>query len=472
MNTSDYFRREVLLELSKMAFEDRLEKDIHRIPYNIIPMDSADRYRCCEYKERAILKYRVWAALGYSVNEVDDAEHLNAYAKKENLDNKEGKLLTVLESACKACIKTPYFVTDVCQGCLARSCINACSFDSVKMENGRAKIDADKCKACGKCKTACPYGAILKLSVPCEEACPVSAIKKDELGRAKIEHASCISCGKCMKACPFGAVMERSQILDVIELVKSDNPAVAMVAPAIAGQFGVSMGKLYTALKQLGFREVYEVAKGAETTAENEAKEFNERINERGEKFMTSSCCYAYIRLVEKHMPELAPYVSHTRTPMHYTARLVQRDMPQATTVFVGPCLSKRKEGLQDEFVDYVINFHELEAMLAAKNINVKECEESSLPARPSAASRRFPTVGGVTKAVQEAAKSDAGIKAELINGLDSKTVAKLRAYCKVGCGDKNFLEIMACEGGCIGGPDALQDKLTAAREIEKDILS
>ncbi|ACC98034.1 Fe-hydrogenase large subunit family protein [Elusimicrobium minutum Pei191] len=467
INNSEHLKREVLVEIAAMFFHGNLEKDIHKIPYNIIPTGSEAQFRCCVYKERSILKFRVLAALGYSVNEVDEAEHLNNFVEQKDLNNKEGKLLTVLDSACKACMRSNYMVTEVCQGCVARQCIYDCPFNAISMQNGRAYIEPAKCKNCGKCKSACPYGAILKLNVPCEEACPVNAIKKDQKGRAIIDHSMCISCGRCMKVCPFGAIMERSQILNVLKAFNSDKKVVAMVAPAIAGQFDASMGVLTTALKKIGFDYVYEVAKGAEVTASNEAAEFKERVIEKRQKFMTSSCCFAYTKLVQKHVPELQQYISHTKTPMHYTAEIVRRELPGAVTVFIGPCLSKRKEGQQSGLVDFVLNFEELYAILTAKGINLLQCEEEKLENRPSGAAMRFPLAGGVTKAVRAASKEDLGIKAELINGLDQKVIYKLKAYCNGNC-PHNFLEVMTCLGGCVGGPDAIRDKIKAAVDVEK----
>ncbi len=466
-NNSEHFKREVLIEIAKMFFENRLERDIHKIPYNIIPKNSEERFRCCIYKERAIINYRALAAMGYSINGVDESAPLNSFVSQKDISkSNEGKLLTVLESACKSCMKSQFMITEVCQGCLNRGCMGECHFKAIDFKEGRAHIDQDKCKNCGKCLKACPYGAILKLTVPCEQACPTDAIKKDHKDRAHIDHSACISCGRCMKSCPFGAIMERGQILHVLKAFGGKKPVVAMIAPAIAGQFGVSMGKLAGALKEIGFSEVYEVALGADITAENEAQEFEERVIKGKEKFMTSSCCYAYIRLVQKHLPELQPYISHTKTPMYYTAQAVKKEMPGALTVFVGPCLSKRKEGQTNAQIDFVLNFEELNAMLIAKKIHLDNTKEVSFAhANTSAEARRFPLSGGVTKAVCAKGKN-LDIKAELINGLDQNVIYKLKAYAKNGCG-ANFLEIMSCQGGCVGGPDVIEDKIKAAKAVD-----
>ena len=134
------------------------------------------------------------------------------------------------------------------------------------------------------CVKACPYNAIVKISVPCEDACPVGAIKKDETGFASIDFDKCITCGKCISSCPFGAVHERSQIIDILKAIKEGKKVIAMIAPAIAGQFPGNIYQLKTAIVKAGFTDVYEVAQGADITAHNEAEEFIERMNEAKEK--------------------------------------------------------------------------------------------------------------------------------------------------------------------------------------------
>ncbi|MDR0646376.1 MAG: 4Fe-4S binding protein [Elusimicrobiota bacterium] len=187
---SEYFKNKVLTEISRMFFDGTLEKDINRIPFNIIPKGSEAAFRCCVYKERAILKLRALAALGYSVNEIDEALPLSEYVSRNNpqFDYNSSKLLTVMESACSACVKSRYMVSEICQACLSRKCENNCPFGAVSIESHKARIDNNKCKNCGKCKEACPYGAILKISVPCEDSCPVNAVKKTGKGIAVFDH--------------------------------------------------------------------------------------------------------------------------------------------------------------------------------------------------------------------------------------------------------------------------------------------
>ena len=153
-----------------------------------------------------------------------------------------------------------------------------------------------------------------------------------------------------------------------------------MYSPAIAAQFRAPHEQLEAALLDAGFSDVVEVAKGADITADKEAHEFEERM-EKGDKLMTTSCCSAYVRAVKIHVPSLLPCVSDTRSPMHYTAEMVKQKDPDCVAVFIGPCLAKRKEGMDDEYVDYVLSAEEIGALFIAKEIDIgqqapveKEC--------------------------------------------------------------------------------------------------
>ena len=472
MNTSDnkavYFKREALKRVVKAFDEGSLETKAYRIPFDVIPQDSKSAVRCCIYKERAVFRARTLAALGCSVEKDDEATSLNDYAKEALLRKDVPEVpLTVMDIACKGCVKARHIVTEACQGCLARPCQQACKFGAISFENGRSKIDADKCKNCGQCKEACPYNAITYVPVPCEQSCPVNAIHKGENGFAEIEFEKCISCGHCMEACPFGAIMERSQLIDILSSIKSTRKVCAMIAPSIVGQFNCTLPQLMTAVKKAGFDKVTEVAEGADITTANEARELIERL-EGGARFMTTSCCAAWIQAVKKHLPALKEFVSHTKTPASYTADIEKKN--GFTTVFVGPCVSKRVEGMEDPNIDYVMTYEELGAMLEAKGINPAECEETPLDPNISGEARYYGVTGGVAQAVENALNGKRPFKKLAINGLDKKAMLMLNAYAK-GAGDFQLLEVMSCKGGCIGGPCTLKKQAQVIKPI-KDLVA
>ena len=486
-----HIKKEILVRIIEAFFSDDFEEQARLIPYIMRPKGMEVPYRCCVYKERAIIKDRTIAGLGFSIEEDDETVSLAKYAKKA-LDRKkiDEKNLTVLQAACKGCSTNRIYVTDLCQGCIARPCLSSCKFGAISIENGRSVVDDSKCKRCQMCVSACPYKAIVKISVPCEDACPVGAIKKDETGFASIDFEKCINCGRCISACPFGAVHERSQIVDILKAIKSDKKVIAMIAPSIAGQFPGDIYQLKTAIKKAGFDDVYEVAQGADITANNEAKEFSERIasndwvgswvNEGGydekaepeaeekQKFMTTSCCAGYNQFIKKHLPEIKPYVSDTKTPLFYTAEIVKEKYPDAVTVFVSPCVAKRAESYDNENVDYVMNFEELGALFVAKHIQIVECEKSDYDKESSKQARNFGFSGGVAESVKASLKDESSVKACVINGLNKENIRLLKKFatsgvCDDGC---NLVEVMCCEGGCIGGNATMNNQRTAKKLI------
>jgi [FeFe] hydrogenase (group B1/B3) len=340
----------------------------------------------------------------------------------------------------------------LCQGCVARPCENTCKFGAIKVINGKSTIDSTKCKNCGMCAQVCPYQAIQKIIVPCENACPVGAIAKDDDGHAKIDFEKCISCGKCVAACPFGAVHEKSQIIDILKNIKAGKKVVAMVAPAIMGQLPCTPQQLRQAILNLGFSDVYEVAQGADITTKTEAAEFVERL-ENGAEFMTTSCCAGYNELVDKHIPEMKPFRSDTKTPMYYTAEIVKKEQPDAITVFFSPCVAKRREALNNPNVDYVINYEELGAWMIAVGIQVAECSSSEFKVESSAQARNYAVTGGVAKAVQTLLPEEIPAHPLVIDGLNKQNIRDLKKYAKNGmCELGNLIEVMACTGGCLGG--------------------
>ena len=146
MNTNDnkaiFFKRESLRRVIEAFDKGLLETQAYRIPFHVIPRDSKSPVRCCIYKERAVFRARTLAALGCSVEEDDEATSLNEYAKQALLRKDVPAVpLTVLDIACKGCVKARHIVTEACQGCLARHCQQACKFGAISFENGKSKID-------------------------------------------------------------------------------------------------------------------------------------------------------------------------------------------------------------------------------------------------------------------------------------------------------------------------------------------
>lgn len=451
VNNTMIIRRDLMAKLVSLYKENRLIQEIDRIPVDMKPKNAKTRGRCCIYKERAILKYKMLPILGYPINEEEDElTPLSDYAGRA-IERKETSktILTVVDEACTACVKTNYVVTNLCKGCVGRSCSMNCPKDAVTfMENGQAHIDHSKCINCGICKDACPYHSIVYIPVPCEESCPVKAIQKDEHGIEHIDETKCIYCGKCVNACPFGSIYEVSQIFDVLSAITRGEKLVAIMAPSILSQFDHSISEIANAVEQVGFIEAMEVAYGAMETTQREGAELQEKI-ESGQQFMTTSCCPSYIELVHKHLPDMKPYVSHTQSPMYYTIEMARQKHPDAKVVFIGPCVGKRKEVMDNPGIDFILTFEEIDCIFTGMGIEMEKSEFTT-PTAPKAGVG-FARAGGVIAAVQELYPNLAVRPVQVAN-LNRKNIALLRAYSK-GKAPGNFIEVMACEGGCISGP-------------------
>ena len=434
-------RRELMIRLIRSFLAGTIEKDIDRIPYEIRPK-GMDSVRCCIYKDRAIIKYRLMALLGASYEaETDESKTLKEYLNDALAEKKRpDKPITACGAGCSGCPDRKYFVTDNCRGCFARPCYYNCPVGAIRVENQHAVIDQTKC----------------------EDACPVGAIKKNSEGIAEIDFDKCIFCGKCFSNCPFSAIMERSELMNVLNEIKKGKEVVAIIAPSAQNQFPGTVGQLFSAVAKIGFKDVIEVALGAEMTTEHEAQEFQEKMIE-GAKLVTSSCCTAYVEAAKKHAPELLPMVSTTPSPMLYAADIARKQYPDAQIVFIGPCIAKRYEvTLHPDKVDWVMTFEELGTVFAAMNIDVLAQAEWPIPRPAAATARNFARSCGVTDAIlkeleahPELAKRGFKADVKFINGLTPKTVKMLQLYGK-GKLPGNFLEVMACCGGCTGGPCSL----------------
>lgn len=474
-NNAANVKRELLVKIAKLQLNGKLtEKDINKIPKEIAPKNKTP-IKCCIYHDREVLKLRILARLGISVENYDEDKDLDEYAEDAlNREKPTWPMLTVLHDACNACVKQDYIVTNACQGCLARPCFMNCPKKAITVTKN-AVIDADKCIHCGICASNCPYHAIIKVPVPCEEACPVGAISKGPDGHEVINYDKCIFCGNCMRECPFGAMMDKSQLVDVIKhIMNKDKKVVAMYAPAIASQFKAEPGQLEKALIEVGFSNVLEVALGADICADKEAKEFTERM-QKGDKLMTTSCCPAYVRAVHIHVPDLSPCISETRSPMHYTAEIAKQNDPDCITVFIGPCLAKRREGFDDDKVDYVLSVEELYAFFIAKEIDIAKLENLEKINNPTCSGRNFAKSGGVAEAVKLRLPENFNAKIDVINGLNKPGMAKLKMYGQINAGrlqpsssTGNLVEVMACEGGCIAGPSVITNTKVASVLLDK----
>ncbi len=467
-------RQRLLTRLIKLWNENQLVEKIDRLPIELSPRKANVLARCCIHKERAVWKYKSLPLMGFDMSdETDELTPLSEYARKALIrETPKDNIMCVVDEACSSCVRTNYQITNLCRGCVARACSvncpkNAIEFDS---ETSQGRINKSLCISCGKCFNNCPYHAIVHIPIPCEESCPVGAISKDEFGIEHIDESKCIYCGKCLNSCPFGAIFEISQVFDILQSIRRGEQVIALVAPAILSQYKSSVEFIYNSIKEIGFTEIIEVAQGAVITTEKESAELKEKLEE-GQPFMTTSCCPSYVEMAEKHAPELKKYISSTRSPMHYTAKIAREKYPDAKLVFIGPCIAKRKEARKDEYVDYVMTFEELQSVFEGMDIQMTEERVYKIPVKVGKAAYGFAQNGGVTTAVKEHVDGKLEFTNVQISNLNKMNVNLLRAYGKTGKAPAQFIEVMACEGGCISGP-SIHTPYDAGRKIFDKELS
>jgi len=446
-----YLKYKVLREVARSAWNDTLMDDVFEIPKIITP-GKEPTMRCCVFKERAILAERVKLAMGG--------------------DKYNDNVIEVIDIACDECPAGGYEVTDSCRGCLAHRCEDVCKRGAIYFDHNHvAHIDKSKCVECGQCAKVCPFAAIAHRTRPCMNACKVKAIDINTDGAAAINNEKCISCGACVYQCPFGAIMDKSFIVDVIRMLKMSDggknfKVYAVVAPSIASQFTYAkLGQVITALKKIGFHTVVEAALGADMVAMWESKE----IAEKG--FLTSSCCPGFVQYIKSAFPALTQHISHNPSPMAAIGKYIKKTDKDARVVFIGPCTAKKMEMKREEvqpWVDSVLTFQELQALFDSREFDVAKLEEDILD-NASYFGRIFARSGGLTDAAAQAIKEqgiDFTIKPEICDGIEACKVALLKKSKNALAA--NFIEGMACEGGCIGGPGCLTHGPKDKTQVDK----
>lgn len=446
-----HLKYKVLREVARQAWNDTLFDNLLDIPKTLVP-GNEPTMRCCVYKERAILAERVKIAMG--------GDKLNP------------NVIEVIDIACDECPVGGYEVTNACRGCLAHRCEDVCKKGAITFDNNHvAHIDKSKCVECGACAKVCPYTAIVSRKRPCQSACKIKAISMNEQKAATINNDKCTACGACVYQCPFGAIMDKSYMVNVIDIIKKSEEnkkykVYAVVAPSISSQFTYAkLGQVISGLKELGFFTVVEAALGADMVAMAESKE----LAEKG--FLTSSCCPAFVSYVKSAFPALAEHISHNLSPMAALAKYIKETDEGAKVVFIGPCTAKKAEAQLESvkpYVDSVLTFEELQALFDSKDIDITTLEEDVLD-NASYFGRIFARSGGLSDAVAQAMKEqniEFDLKPAVCDGIEACRMALLKKSKNVL--DANFIEGMACIGGCIGGAGCLTHGEKNKSEVDK----
>ncbi len=274
----------------------------------------------------------------------------------------------------------------------------------------------------------------------CIRHCPVKAIRFSG-NQAHIVNDDCILCGNCFVVCPQNAkeIVDSTEFLNI--LLSENQKVIASVAPSFAAYFeNTGIRALEKALKKLGFFAAEETAIGATLVK----REYEKLIKDGQEEIIISSCCHSVNLLVRKYYPELIKYLAPVVTPMQAHCMDIKRRHPDAKTVFIGPCVSKKDEATEHDAVDVVLTFEEISAMLAKAGIEIEQEIDNEEKSR----ARLFPTVGGILKTME---LTDRSYTYLTVDGVENCKAA-LSDIAAGGVG-KCFIEMSACSGSCIGGP-------------------
>ncbi|MDD5936095.1 MAG: [Fe-Fe] hydrogenase large subunit C-terminal domain-containing protein [Clostridiales bacterium] len=331
--------------------------------------------------------------------------------------------------------------------------INACSQDCEGEEKGKTK---------------------------CMEVCPLDAIMKDPVTNDKfIDSDKCVTCGRCITVCENHNFMDTPQFFPFASILKEDI-VMAIVAPAIAGQFGkdVTLDQLREAFVKVGFTDMIEVAMAADVLSYKEAMEFDKHVNHKGDFMITSCCCPVWVTLMKKVYNDLIPDFSPSVSPMIAMGKIIKHMTPEAKVIFVGPCVAKKAEAKEEDLkgvIDYVLTFEELKLVFEALNIEPATLKGVPAVDYASTGGRLYARSGGVSQAVFDIIDQMFPEKRKLFKSKHVSGVKECRAMLdqlQNGENRASFIEGMGCVGGCVGGPKALIDKeqgKIAADEVAYD---
>ena len=284
------------------------------------------------------------------------------------------------------------------------------------------RLKASNCKNCYKCIRHCPVKAI-----------------RFSAGQAHVVEDECVLCGQCFAACPQNA-KQISCDLEKVKVMLMSGPIYASIAPSFAAAFpGIGITALSEAMQRLGFCGAEETAIGAAIVK----TEYERILREESPDVLVSSCCTSVNLLMRKHYPDtlfaLAPVVS----PLQAHCMDIKRRHPEAKTVFIGPCIAKKYEAQESDYIDAVLSFEELQEWLREGNIDLTQQEDTI----PGGKTRLFPTTGGVLATM--AKQADYTYLA--VDGMEK--CAEVLEEIRAGTLHRCFIELSACQGSCANGP-------------------
>ena len=287
----------------------------------------------------------------------------------------------------------------------------------------------------------------------CNRHCPVKSIRFTN-HQANIIADECILCGHCFVVCPQNAKQIRNDVPCARALIASGAPVYVSLAPSFVANYeGATLASMERALRQLGFAGVEETALGATMVK----REYDRMTHDPEHSVILSSCCHTVNLLIQKYYPEALPFLAHVLSPMQAHCTELKRRFPDAKTVFIGPCISKKDEAEKyPGIVDCVLTFEELSAWLKESGVSIEPVPDTGARGR----ARLFPTTGGILRTM---AADNPDYTYLAIDGVENCRRAIEDALS--GKLDHCFVEMSACVGSCIGGPAMDQSRRAPVRE-------
>ncbi|MCI8890377.1 MAG: 4Fe-4S binding protein [Eubacterium sp.] len=292
----------------------------------------------------------------------------------------------------------------------------------------------------------------------CVAACTFSALTIQD-GQVSFDPEKCTGCAKCIEACKNENLTFSHDSVKALELLKDEShPVYALMAPAFIGQFGetATPSKIRTALKQIGFSGMIEVAAFADILTLKEALEFYHNMQKPDAFQLTSCCCPVWIKLIRKDFSKIVEHLPASVSPMIACGRVAKQLHKGCRTIFIGPCLAKKAEAKEPDLkgaIDCVLTFEELDTMFATFQVDFSHMKEE-VKEHSASAGRLYARTGGVSQAVRECVRNidtDCQVDPVCANGVSN--CKKLLQDILEGNTTGNFFEGMACDGGCVGGP-------------------
>lgn len=292
----------------------------------------------------------------------------------------------------------------------------------------------------------------------CAAACTFAALEIKD-GQISFNPEKCTGCARCIEACQNKNLTFSHDSVKALEMLKDDaHPVYALMAPAFVGQFGeaATPSRIRTALKQIGFAGMIEVAAFADILTLKEALEFQHNMKRPGAFQLTSCCCPVWIRLIRNDFRKIVEHLPASVSPMIACGRIAKHLHKGCRTIFVGPCLAKKAEAKEPDLagaIDCVLTFEELSYLFDTFQVDFTVLDDE-VREHSAAAGRLYARTGGVSQAVTECVKNispDCHVDPVCENGVAN--CKKLLDDILHGTASGNFFEGMACDGGCVGGP-------------------